>query len=152
MNEGPTPEALARGVYALKRISKKGPKVYVNQEPTPIHRAYNRDKLNQRQFEAAKAFEIRYIAYWSRSSGRNILDTTVRGRGSTDESQQERSLRAKERLNELETCLGMTKKHLSLLVDICVDYEPIGDCRPNRRRYVNLLEGLDCIANQLKLR
>ena len=151
-DDAPTPEALLKGVYKLTRLSKEGAKVYVNQEPTPIHRAYNREKLSYRQFQAAKSFEARYLAYWSRGSGRNILDTSVRGRGSSEESQQEIALRAKERLQELEECLGMTKTILRLLVDICVDEEPIGDCRPNRKRYAKLVEGLDCIANQLKLR
>ena len=148
----PTPEALQKGIYKLTRLKKGDAKVYVNQEPTPIYRAYNREKLSYRQFEASKIFEARYLAYWQRGSGRNILDTSVRGRGSSEESQQEMALRAKERLEELEQCTGMTKVMLKLLIDICVGHEPIGDCRPNRKRYSKLVEGLDCVANQLRLR
>tara|TARA_B100000700_G_C15057266_1_gene863573 strand:+ start:813 stop:1274 length:462 start_codon:yes stop_codon:yes gene_type:complete len=151
-DDAPTPETLSKGVYKLVRLHKKSSRVWVNQEPTPILRAFNRDKLTFRQFEAAKIFEARYTAYWARSSGRNILDQTPRGKSADDDSLQERALKAKERLIEIETCSGMTKSYLKVLVSVCVDYEKIGDCRPTRKRYSYLCSGLDCVANYLKIR
>ena len=152
MNETPTKEALKQGEYEFMRVEKNGAKVWVNRGITPIDRAYNRKKLTYRQYEAGKTYERRYTAYWERSSGRNILDVTPRGRSASDESLQERALKNKENLEEIEHCYGLNALHRATLVSICVDHAAIGDCRPERKRYSTLIEALDLIADYLKIR
>lgn len=148
----PTPEALRHGEYELARVEKDGAKVWINKGITPLDRAYNRKKLSYRQYEAGKTYERRYVAYWERSSGRNILDVTPRGRSASDDSLQERALKNKERLQEVESCFGLNAYHRTTLVSICVDHIAIGDCRPERKRYSTLIEALDFIADFLKIR
>jgi hypothetical protein len=147
--EKPNSFVLQHSWYEQRRVKKGDSKVYVNQESTPYHRAYHRDKLTPAQFEACKVFEKRYLAYWQRSGQRNILDTTVRGSGMDSESQQEASLRAKERLEEVLEC--MTKGQCEVVFSVAVEHEAIGECDLKRKRYRFLVEGLDEIANKLRL-
>jgi len=147
--EKPNRFVLQHSWYEQRRVNKGDSKVYVNQESTPYHRAYHREKLTPSQFEACKVFEKRYLAYWQRSSQRNILDTTVRGSSMDAESQQEASLRAKERLEELLDC--MTWEQCNVVFSVTVEHEAIGECDVKRKRYRYLVEGLDEIANKLRL-
>ena len=147
--EKPNSFVLQHGWYEQRRVTKGEAKVYVNQESTPYHRAYHREKLTPAQFEACKVFEKRYLAYWQRSGQRNILDTSVRGSSMDVESQQEASLRAKERLEEVLEC--MTKGQCEVVFSVAVEHEAIGECDVKRKRYRYLVEGLDEIALKLRL-
>jgi len=133
--------------YKHKRVSKGGSKVWVDVEGTPFHKAYNRGKLTDAQFEAAKAFEKRYLAVWFRKSAKNLLDPTPTG--SSGLTNQEAAIRAKERLEEVEE--AMTYTQLNVVISVCVDHKPIGQCEIKRRRYRYLVEGLDEIALVLRL-
>ena len=135
--------------FEKKRVNKGEAKVYVNQETTPFHRAYHREKLTPQQFEAAKEIEKRYLAYWQRTSQRNILDTSPRGSSVDSESQQEYALRAKEKIIEVEDV--MTRTQRNIVYSVCVNYEPIGKCELRRKRYRYLVEGLDAVAKMLRL-
>ncbi len=147
--EKPNSFVLQHSWYEQRRVTKGEPKVYVNQESTPYHRAYHREKLSPAQFEACKVFEKRYLAYWQRSGQRNILDTSVRGSSMDVESQQEASLRAKERLEEVLEC--MTQGQCEVVFSVAVEHEAIGECDVKRKRYRYLVEGLDEIALKLRL-
>jgi len=147
--EKPNSFVLQHSWYEQRRVTKGESKVYVNQESTPYHRAYHREKLTPAQFEACKVFEKRYLAYWQRSGQRNILDTSVRGSGMDAESQQEVSLRAKERLEEVLEC--MTQAQCEVVFSVAVEHEAIGECDVKRKRYRYLVEGLDEIALKLRL-
>ena len=147
--EKPNSFVLQHSWYEQRRVTKGEPKVYVNQESTPYHRAYHREKLTPAQFEACKVFEKRYLGYWQRSGQRNILDTSVRGSSMDVESQQEASLRAKEKLEEVLEC--MTKAQCEVVFSVAVEHEAIGECDLKRKRYRYLVEGLDEIANKLRL-
>ena len=149
--EVPTPEAFRKSDFDLVQIGKRGAKVFVNRGTTPFEKAYFRGKITNRQFEASKVYELRYNAYWGRSSQRNTLDITPRGK-SVISSESEINLRRKEALEKVETCRGMAKQHLKVLVSICVYHEPIGDCRPERKRYRLFCEGTDFIADFLGFR
>ena len=147
--EKPNSFVLQHSWYEQRRVTKGEAKVYVNQESTPYHRAYHREKITPSQFEACKVVEKRYLAYWLRNSQRNILDTSVRGSGMDAESQQEVSLRAKERLEEVLEC--MTKVQCEVVFSVCVEHEKLGECDLRRKRYRYFVEGLDAIAFKLRL-
>jgi hypothetical protein len=151
--EVPTPEAFSKSDFDLVQIGKRGAKVFVNRGTTPFDKAFFREKITNRQYEAAKAYETRYTGYWAGSKQRNILDITPRGKSvSVGENEAEYALRRKEALEKLETCKGMREVHLKVLTEICVYHEPMGDCRPERRRYRLFCEGTDFIADFLGFR
>ena len=77
------------------------------------------------------------------------MDTSVRGSGMDAESQQEVSLRAKERLEEVLEC--MTQGQCEVVFSVAVEHEAIGECDVKRKRYRYLVEGLDEIALKLRL-
>ena len=52
--EKPNRLQLQHAWYEQRRVNKGDSKVYVNQESTPYHRAYHREKLTPAQFEACK--------------------------------------------------------------------------------------------------
>ena len=147
--EKPSKFQLQHSWYEPKRVNKGEAKVYVNQESTPYHRAYHREKITPSQFEACKVVEKRYLAYWLRNSQRNILDTSVRGSSMDVESQQEASLRAKEKLQEITDV--MTQSQREVVFSVCVEHEKLGECDLRRKRYRYFVEGLDAIAFKLRL-
>ncbi len=147
--EKPNRFILQHGEYEQRRIKKGESKVFVNLASTPFHRAYARGTLSTAQFESAKEYEKRYLAYWHRGEQRNILDNSVRGSAIDAESQQEAALRAKERLEEVEG--AMVESEREIVLSVVVNHEAIGENSLRRKRFRLLVSGLDNIAKVLRL-
>ena len=142
--EVPTPYAFIKSDYDLVKLRLKESTVFVNKGSTPYERAFRAKKISEEQKNSCVLYERRYCAYWGRSGGRNLLDTTPRGSSTWSDAEQILALQLKENLEELEALL--TKEQNKVLKETCVYYEPLGDRRMTRKRFKTFFEAAQTIA------
>lgn len=141
--EVPTPFAFIKSDYDLVKLRLKESTVFVNKSSTPYERAFRAKKISEKQKDSCLLYERRYCAYWGRSGGRNLLDTTPRGSNAV--SDQLLALQLKENLEELEAILSGYENRI--LRETCVYYEPLGDRRMNRKRFKVFFDASQKIAD-----
>lgn len=133
-NFGPTRERAKRGKYVVS-----DGRVYQDEAATPLRWALKRGKLTLAQVEAGEHVEAVWRAL-NGSTGRSCLDIDPRGGG---EMSAERAARLKARLNQFQSVTG---EAWPVVWQVSVMHEPIGDCRPSRRRFRHLFDGLAALV------
>lgn len=141
---GPTLEAQQHGEY-----EKSDTGVTVNKAASPLRRAHSRrDEAGRRilsieQVEAGEWMEALYAALNGSAGPRSCLDWSVPGRSET-ETESERIVRIWQEYKHVRRLMGT--RVATVVFSVAVLHEPIGDCRPEYRRFRMLVEGLDVLV------
>lgn len=107
--ETPTKERFRRGDFSLEQVEDKGRQIVKDVSPTPLHRAFARGKLTQKQLEAGLWFEFAYgLVYGGLVGGRrDPLDMTPRGTSNPDSNPTAMYLHYKDLMERVEARLKL---------------------------------------------